>query len=112
MRAIDCPCGHRLGGADDGELFRLAREHVDRDHPEMRRTDQQLWERIRAEIPDLDEQIERAEFADLREWLRENVHKHGRKFMSKELLQRVVGGSIDSGQWRTLSAAARSARSR
>jgi hypothetical protein len=35
MRAIDCPCGHRLEGADDEELFRLAREHVDRDHPEM-----------------------------------------------------------------------------
>jgi hypothetical protein len=27
MRAIDCPCGHRLEGADDEELFRLAREH-------------------------------------------------------------------------------------
>ena len=24
MRAIDCPCGHRLEGADDAELFRLA----------------------------------------------------------------------------------------
>lgn len=30
MRAIDCPCGHRLEGADDEELFPLAREHVDR----------------------------------------------------------------------------------
>ena len=27
MRAIDCPCGHHLEGADDEELFRLAREH-------------------------------------------------------------------------------------
>ena len=32
MRAIGCPCRHRLEGADDEELFRLAREHVDRDH--------------------------------------------------------------------------------
>ena len=23
MRAIDCPCGHRLEGADDEELFRV-----------------------------------------------------------------------------------------
>jgi carboxypeptidase Taq len=59
----------------------------------------QLWERIRAEIPDLDEQIEAAEFGVLREWLRENVHRHGRKFRSKELLQRVVGSSIDSGPY-------------
>ena len=31
--------------------------------------------------------------------LREKVHRHGRKFMSKELLQRVVGSSIDSGPY-------------
>jgi predicted small metal-binding protein len=42
MRAIDCPCGHQLKGADDDELFRLAREHIRRDHPEMRRTDEQI----------------------------------------------------------------------
>jgi carboxypeptidase Taq len=59
----------------------------------------QLWERIRPEIPDLAEQIERAEFGDLRAWLRENVHRHGRKFTSKELLQRVVGSSIDPGPY-------------
>jgi predicted small metal-binding protein len=46
MRAIDCPCGHHLEGADDDELFRLAREHVDRDHPELLRTDEQLRNRI------------------------------------------------------------------
>jgi hypothetical protein len=49
MRAIDCPCGHRLEGADDDELFRLAREHVDRDHPEMRRTDAELGDRVAAD---------------------------------------------------------------
>ena len=52
MRMIDCPCGHRLRGADDDELFRLAREHVDRDHPEMQRTDEQIWERVRADAYD------------------------------------------------------------
>jgi carboxypeptidase Taq len=59
----------------------------------------QLWERILAEIPDLDEQMEAAEFSALREWLRENVHRHGRKFRSSELLQRVVGSPIDSGPY-------------
>lgn len=49
MRAIDCPCGHRLEGADDEALFRLARAHVDRDHPDMQRTDDQLRERIAAD---------------------------------------------------------------
>jgi MFS family permease len=54
MRAIECPCGHHLEGADDEELFRRAREHVDRDHPEMQRTDAQLRERIAADAYDLE----------------------------------------------------------
>ena len=53
MRAIDCPCGHRLEGADDAELFRLAREHVDRDHPELQRSDEDLRRRISADAYDV-----------------------------------------------------------
>ncbi len=52
MRAIESPCGHRLEGADDEELFRLAREHVNRDHPEMQRTDYDLRQRIAADAYD------------------------------------------------------------
>jgi MFS family permease len=52
MRAIECRCGHHLEGADDEELFRLAREHVDRDHPEMQRTDEELRARITADAYD------------------------------------------------------------
>jgi predicted small metal-binding protein len=46
MRAIDCPCGHHFEAADDEELFRLCREHVDADHPEMQRSDEQIRERV------------------------------------------------------------------
>jgi predicted small metal-binding protein len=56
MRAINCPCGHRLEGQDDEELFRLAREHVDRDHPEMERSDDDLRERIAADAYDIESQ--------------------------------------------------------
>jgi hypothetical protein len=48
MRAIDCPCGHHLEGADDDDLFGRAREHIDRDHPEMERTGEQIRERVAA----------------------------------------------------------------
>ena len=53
MRAIDCPCGHHFEADDDEELFRLCREHVDRDHPEMERTDDQIRERIAADAHDV-----------------------------------------------------------
>jgi hypothetical protein len=49
MRAIECPCGHHVEAEDDEQLFRLCREHVDRDHPEMSRSDEQIRERIAAD---------------------------------------------------------------
>lgn len=51
----------------------------------------QLWERIRRELPDLDEQTAKGEFGELRAWLGENIHQHGRKFLPNELLHRVLG---------------------
>ena len=52
MRAIECPCGHRLEAEDDEGLFRAAREHVDRDHPEMERSDDELRARVAADAYD------------------------------------------------------------
>lgn len=54
----------------------------------------QIWEKALEALPDLYEQFERGEFIALREWLRENLHRHGRKFTPKETLQKVTGGSI------------------
>ncbi len=55
----------------------------------------QLWERLRRDIPDLDEQIRRGEFATLLGWLRQNLHRHGAKFQPQELVQRITGSKID-----------------
>jgi carboxypeptidase Taq len=54
----------------------------------------QLWERVHVDIPDLERQIAAGELLPLREWLREHVHRHGSKFTSRELLERIVGGPI------------------
>jgi len=56
----------------------------------------QLWERATSDLGDLDELFERGEFAPLREWLRQHVHRRGRAFTPQELLQRVVGGGMDA----------------
>ena len=55
----------------------------------------QIWERVLEAIPDLDDQFERGEFGALREWLREHLYRHGRKFTPRETLERVVGGDLD-----------------
>ena len=59
----------------------------------------QLWEQLRAEIPDLDSQLERGEFSELAGWLRENLHRHGRKYTSRETLERITGGGMDPGPY-------------
>jgi carboxypeptidase Taq len=51
----------------------------------------QLWESIRAELPGLDDAFRRGEFQPLLEWLRERIHRHGRRFTAPELCQRVTG---------------------
>src|SRR5256714_1224778 len=59
----------------------------------------QLWERLRADLPELDQTLERGEYDDLREWLRESLHRHGRKFTPRETLERAAGGPIDAGPY-------------
>jgi carboxypeptidase Taq len=55
----------------------------------------QLWERAEADVGNLDEMFERGEFAPLADWLRENVHRFGRKYEPRELLVRAVGTGMD-----------------
>ncbi len=57
----------------------------------------QLWEQIHADLPDIEDSIAASDLAPLREWLREHVHRHGSKFSTTELLQRVVGSDIQVG---------------
>jgi carboxypeptidase Taq len=51
----------------------------------------QLWERILVDLPGLYDDLERGEFGALREWLREHLHRHGRKFTPMETLERAIG---------------------
>ncbi len=50
---------------------------------------------LRAALPDLDARVEAGDFAALGEWLRERVHRHGRKLTPAETLARAVGGPVD-----------------
>jgi carboxypeptidase Taq len=59
----------------------------------------QLMEKIRQEVPDLEAQIADGEFATLLGWLRENVHRHGRKFTPNELLERATGNRLSAEPW-------------
>ena len=54
----------------------------------------QLWTRLSEDLPEIDAQLARGELAPLREWLREHIHRHGRKFPPRELLLRATGDTL------------------
>jgi hypothetical protein len=53
MLGIECPCGRRLEAPDEQRLRRLCREHVDREHPDMR-IDAQLRTCLAAGVDDVE----------------------------------------------------------
>jgi predicted small metal-binding protein len=46
MRVIDCDCGQTLQAANDEDLSKEVRAHVDREHPDMQLTDDQVRELV------------------------------------------------------------------
>jgi carboxypeptidase Taq len=55
----------------------------------------QIWDRACAQLGDLEEQFARGEFSPLREWLSEQIYRHGSRYQPADLLQRVTGSAID-----------------
>ena len=54
----------------------------------------QLWKKINQAIPNLDEQMRAGKFDALLNWLRTNIHVHGRKYEPQELIQKATGSKI------------------
>jgi len=56
----------------------------------------QLFEKIREELPDLEEQIEKGDFTPLRAWLRGHVHRVGRRLTAPEIVRQATGREPDA----------------
>lgn len=54
----------------------------------------QIEASIRKSIPTFDQEIEKGNLTPILNWLRENVHVHGRKYTSEELLTRISGSGL------------------
>lgn len=55
----------------------------------------QIWQRVRTDIPDIENQIATGEWLPLREWAREHLHRFGSTYSPQDTIVRVVGGPID-----------------
>jgi carboxypeptidase Taq len=56
----------------------------------------QLFEAILADIPGLFEQVASGQFGPLLAWLREHVHRHGRRKLAAEIVRDATGREPDS----------------
>ncbi|HKI57944.1 MAG TPA: carboxypeptidase M32 [Trueperaceae bacterium] len=59
----------------------------------------QLFEAARAAHPQIAREIREGQFGTLLGWLRENVHRHGARYLPEELLVRATGGGLDAGPY-------------
>lgn len=55
----------------------------------------QLFAQASKELP-LQEQIAKGQFGELREWLREKVHRHGKRYSADELVKKVTGSPLNA----------------
>lgn len=55
-----------------------------------------LFETFKKQLPDWEKRLEKGELLFIREWLRDAVHKHGRRYSSLDLLKQVTGKKFDS----------------
>lgn len=56
----------------------------------------QLWETINAEVANLSGQVSRGQFAALRQWLREKIHRHGKRWRAADLCRKITGKPLSA----------------
>lgn len=56
----------------------------------------QFFEQARKEVGDLDAMFAKGEFKPLLGWLRERIHRHGRKYSPRQLVKRITGNDLDA----------------
>jgi carboxypeptidase Taq len=54
----------------------------------------QIWAAARTALPNLDADLEAGDLAPLREWLREHLHRHGRRMEPRDLLVAAIGSEL------------------
>lgn len=59
----------------------------------------QIYETALAEHPEIPEEMAQGRFGTLFGWLVERVYRHGRKFLPKDLVQRVTGRPLGHGPY-------------
>jgi carboxypeptidase Taq len=55
----------------------------------------QFFAKAKEELPNLEKEFAKGEFSNLKDWLRKNIHSHGKRYRAGELVQRITGKPLD-----------------
>ena len=56
----------------------------------------QFMEKLRQDLPDLDDRLARGDLRGVKDWLNRNIHLHGRRWTAPELCARVTGRPLSA----------------
>ena len=55
----------------------------------------QLYRKMKTEIQGIENEIEKGEFSEIGKWLKEKVHKHGKKHLAEDLIKNICGEGLN-----------------
>lgn len=55
----------------------------------------QIYDTVDGEIEGLDKEIENGDFEKLRNWLRENIHRYGKRYPTQEFIEKITDEKLD-----------------
>lgn len=56
----------------------------------------QFYNKLRQDIPKLDNQIAKGNFGELNDWLKKNIHRHGKTYSASQLVKKVTDEELNS----------------
>lgn len=56
----------------------------------------QFWAAAKRDMPDLEEKIAKGQFFHFKEWLKKNIHIHGKLYSAEEMAKKVTGEKLNS----------------
>jgi len=59
----------------------------------------QLMARLKQDVPNVGEHIRKGDFAPIREWMTEHVHRHGSLYDGEELMEKATGKPLSVEPW-------------
>jgi carboxypeptidase Taq len=54
----------------------------------------QMWEKALQDIPQIPVEMAQGQFGSLLDWQRQNIHRHGKKYLPQDLVQRATGSPL------------------